>query len=252
MTQLLLIRHGQASFGAADYDRLSDVGRRQARLVGRQLAARGQRFDVLIAGDMQRQRHTAELAVQGLNGHGQNDSDNNDSGNDAPQTNPPALAIDPAFNEYDADALFAAYLPRVLAEDPALAARRDEINDDRRLFQKAFEQVTGHWLAGTPPEGRDCETWQAFTDRVTAALDRLRNDHPRDSRIGVFTSGGPIAVAVATAVAADAHKTIEINWGVYNTGISELRSTRSGWRLLGFNDISALRAAGDAALITHR
>ena len=72
------------------------------------------------------------------------------------------------------------------------------------------------------------------------------------SSIGVFSSGGPIAVSIATATDASEAKTIELNWSVYNAAINELRSTRDGWRMLGFNDIAALRAAGDASLITFR
>ncbi|GAB3672729.1 histidine phosphatase family protein [Salinisphaera aquimarina] len=233
MSQLLLIRHGQASFGTDNYDLLSPTGERQARLVGHHMAAAGLIPDILLAGSLARQQKTATLAANAW-------------------TQPPALRTDPAFNEYDADALFAAYLPRVLDEDTALAAQRDGISADRRLFQKAFEQVMGHWLAGTSHEHPRCESWVDFRARVGAALARLRDELPRDCRIGVFSSGGPIAVAISAAMAASDDKTIELNWSIYNASISDLRSTRSGWRLLGFNDISALHGAGDPALVTFR
>ena len=233
MTQLILIRHGQASFGAANYDRLSETGERQARLVGRHLAARGQKFDVLMAGDMQRQRRTGELACESLP--------------DAPE-----LATDTDFNEYDADAIFKAYVPRVFDEHPELGEARDQLKTDRRVFQKVFEKVTRHWLAGTPHDTPNCESWVDFRARVQRGLERLRSDYPRDARIGVFSSGGPIAVSIATATDASHAKTIELNWSVYNAAISELRSTRDGWRMLGFNDIAALHAADDASLITFR
>ena len=233
MTQLLLIRHGQASFGAANYDRLSETGERQARLVGRHLAAANQHFDVLICGDMQRQRRTAELAREALPGA-------------------PEIATDADFNEYDADAIFQAYVPRVFDEHPELGEARDQLKTDRRVFQKVFEKVTRHWLANTPHEHPGCEAWADFRARVQRALERLRSDYPKDSRIGVFSSGGPIAVSIATATDASEAKTIELNWSVYNAAINELRSTRDGWRMLGFNDIAALRAAGDTSLITFR
>lgn len=233
MSQLMLIRHGQASFGAADYDRLSEIGERQARLVGRHLATLGQTFDVVVSGAMRRQRHTAELAC-------------------AAYEQPPEHVVDTAFDEYDADALFAAYMPRVLDENPDLAAQREHMSQDRRLFQKTFERVTHHWLAGSDHDHPHCEAWVDFRARVQAGLERLRSDYPRDSRIALFSSGGPIAVSIATATEASEPKTIEINWSVYNAAVSELRSTRTGWRMLGFNDIAALRAAGDDALITFR
>ena len=131
MTQLVLIRHGQASFGAANYDRLSETGERQARLVGRHLAAAGQHFDVMLAGDLQRQQRTAELVNAGYE-------------------TAPAIHTDPAFNEYDADAIFAAYTPRVFEENPELGAARDQLKTDRRLFQKVFEQDS-LWISLTAP-----------------------------------------------------------------------------------------------------
>lgn len=232
MSQLLLIRHGQASFGAADYDRLSETGERQSRLVGRHLAALGWRPDVLVTGTLRRQRDTASALAQALD-------------------ETPAPVAEPGFDEYDADGIVAAYLPRVLAEDQALAAQRDALKTDRRLFQKAFEQVTRHWVLGSEPE-QPLESWAAFNARVGEVLRRLHDDYPRDARIAVCSSGGPIAVAVATALEASALKTIELNWGIRNASVSELRSTRQGWRLTAFNDVAALRAAGDADLLTFR
>jgi broad specificity phosphatase PhoE len=233
MTQLVLIRHGQASFGTANYDRLSEIGERQARLVGRHLAASGQRFDVLIAGTMQRQQRSAELV--------------NEAFDDAP-----AIHTEAAFNEYDADAIFAAYTPRVFADNPELGAARNQLKTDRRLFQKVFEQVTRHWLAGTPHEHDGCESWLDFKARVQTALEKLRGEYPKDARIGLCSSGGPIAISIATATGAPDAKAIEINWSVYNAAVAELRSTRDGWRMLAFNDIAALRAAGDDSLVTFR
>jgi len=233
MSQLLLIRHGQASFGTDHYDRLSPIGDRQARLVGRQFAAAGLTFDAWIAGGLQRQQRTAELAANALD-------------------HTPALTVDAGFNEYDGDALFRAFLPAVLDENPTIAADRDRIRHDPRVFQKALEQVMRHWLAATTAAHDDHESWADFKSRVAAALARLRDDYPRDSRFAVFASGGPIAVALGAALGAPDDKIIELNWSIYNAAIADLRSTRTGWRMLGFNDICAQREAGDPLLVTFR
>ncbi len=233
MSQLLLIRHGQASFGTDNYDRLSPIGDRQARLVGRQFAAAGLTFDAWIAGGLQRQQRTANLAAEALD-------------------HTPALAVDTRFDEYDGDALFRAYLPVVLDENREIAADRDNIRHDPRIFQKALEQVMRHWLAATTGANEDHEPWTDFKSRVTAALARLHDDYPRDSRFAVFASGGPIAVALGAALGATDDKIIELNWSVYNAAVADLRSTRTGWRMLGFNDISAQREARDPSLVTFR
>ena len=53
MGTLYLIRHGQASYGEADYDKLSARGAEQAAAVGRWLA--GKKIDALYAGPLRRQ-----------------------------------------------------------------------------------------------------------------------------------------------------------------------------------------------------
>ena len=50
MGTLYLVRHGQASFGAADYDQLSELGRRQSVRLGEYFANKGLTFDA-AAGD---------------------------------------------------------------------------------------------------------------------------------------------------------------------------------------------------------
>ncbi len=61
MAQLLLIRHGQASYGEPDYDRLSAKGVEQARALGKHLA--GAKLDALFVGPLRRQIETAAIAV---------------------------------------------------------------------------------------------------------------------------------------------------------------------------------------------
>ena len=57
---LVLVRHGQASAGTADYDRLSDLGKRQSRRLGDWLADTGHVFTGVVAGRMRRHRETLE------------------------------------------------------------------------------------------------------------------------------------------------------------------------------------------------
>ena len=54
MATLVLIRHGQASYGQADYDRLSPTGEQQARVLGPHLAALG--LDALFVGPLRRRQ----------------------------------------------------------------------------------------------------------------------------------------------------------------------------------------------------
>jgi broad specificity phosphatase PhoE len=61
MGTLYLVRHGQASFGSDDYDRLSELGARQCERLGEYFRAKGLRFDGVITGTLKRhvQSHEA-------------------------------------------------------------------------------------------------------------------------------------------------------------------------------------------------
>jgi phosphohistidine phosphatase SixA len=64
MSTLILVRHGQASFGASDYDRLSETGVRQSELPGIYWAGRGPSFDAAYSGAQQRQQQTQQIVRQ--------------------------------------------------------------------------------------------------------------------------------------------------------------------------------------------
>src|SRR3954471_202019 len=61
MGVVLLVRHGQASFGAEDYDVLSETGLEQSRVLGRALATQGPEPTAIVHGAMRRQRDTATV-----------------------------------------------------------------------------------------------------------------------------------------------------------------------------------------------
>jgi broad specificity phosphatase PhoE len=234
MATIHLLRHGQASFGSRNYDQLSELGQRQSQVLGGHLGGLGLRYDVMISGTLSRQQDTARHARTQLAGE------------------LPELQTDAAFNEYDADGLFRAYLPRVLREDPALAAAPQKLSQDRRLFQQAFIGVTRLWVEGATPEHGELEPWKTFETRVHDGLQRLSAAYGKDAHVAVFTSGGVIAVGAAAALELSPQRTLQLNWGIYNASITEIRFRRSGPFLLGFNNITHLRLAADPALITHR
>jgi broad specificity phosphatase PhoE len=67
MGEIILVRHGQANSAATDedsYDRLSDLGRQQGAWLGEWLAGRGERFDRVLSGNLNRHLGTAEAMGQ--------------------------------------------------------------------------------------------------------------------------------------------------------------------------------------------
>jgi broad specificity phosphatase PhoE len=234
MATIYLLRHGQASFGTSNYDVLSPTGQRQSKVLGQHLVRLGLKFDAMVSGTMSRQKDTAV--------HARSEMANLDGD----------VVVDAAFNEYDADGLFKGYLPRALREHPELAEKAAHLFRDRALFQQSFVAVTRYWLEGHPPEGIEMEPWAAFQSRVQDGLKRLNDNHDRKANIAVFTSGGAISVGVAMALGLASYQTLQVNYGIYNASITEMKFGRSGIHLLGFNNIAHLQLAGDPALITHR
>ncbi len=152
MSEVCLIRHGQASFGAENYDRLSELGRRQARWLGERLAGLGVRPARIVAGTLSRQRATADALLDGLGGA--------------------RLPVEThaGLNEYDAEPLLAAWLESLGADAPRIAG------DDRRGHFRALSGALEAWQAGRI-EG--AESWAAFEARTAAALAHAARPGPK-------------------------------------------------------------------------
>lgn len=239
---VLLVRHGQASFGAQTYDELSPLGERQAQVLGQSLRERGLRVDRVLSGALRRQRHTADLLTS------QWDS-------------APRVEIDPGWDEFDHDQVVAAYDPAFSGQHTAMQALRDE-PDPHRAFQRIFLAATARWQDGDNDDY--AETFAAFTSRCEAALERASDC---EGVTLVVTSGGPIAAAASAALGGDATLWPRLNEVVVNTGVTKLlgsrqarpaargarpaaREARPAARLLTFNDHSHLEH--DRSLITYR
>lgn len=199
MATLLLIRHGQASYGEADYDRLSIRGQEQARALGRFLANAG--IDQLYTGPLVRQVGTATIAAE-------------EAGNLPAPTTLQELAEYPAFD------LLQHFMPKLVATDPKFAALTQ--TPTRELANEAFHTILGRW-ARDEWDVEGVERVTAFRARVQRGLDRIVRDVRAGARIAVVTSAGPIGVAVGLTFGATEHHMIRTSIVIRNASISELR-----------------------------
>lgn len=221
MAVVLLVRHGQGSFDGADYDRLSERGERQSRLVGERLAALGG-VDRVAHGSLRRQRETAEACLPLL-------------GPDVPRT------LDARWDEYDAGDL--------LRRLPADEGPADE-PEPRRAFQARLEQALARWLGGEHDEDYE-ESYRAFHRRARAALDAVLARVGRSERVAVFTSGGVIAALCAQWLGADPRGWNALNRVAVNSGVTKFVTGRSGTNLLAVNDHAHLEGQ-PRELLTYR
>jgi broad specificity phosphatase PhoE len=203
MGQILLVRHGQASFGSADYDRLSELGAEQARLLGAWFAETGQGFSRVICGDMLRQCQSADACLEVL----------------AAATQVPR-AIDRGFNEYDHHEVLVRLRPEF--EDPDAMRRYLAASPNpRAAFQDVFAAAMSRWMSGQYDADYG-ETWSAFQRRCMDALLRLTESGERGQSIAVFTSGGVIAALCQHVLGMGDRETARLNWGLVNSGVTRL------------------------------
>jgi broad specificity phosphatase PhoE len=220
MAAILLVRHGQASFGADDYDVLSDVGHRQAEIVGERLAALADVTRV-ITGAMVRQRDTAAplLAQTGL-----------------------AADEDARFDEYDH-----VELVRRASDDPGTDLAGIDTTDPRRAFQTVLERSLARWTAGRHDDYQ--ESHVAFRARVREAVAELADG--LSGTAVVVTSGGVISAVCADALDLGAGGWSRLNTVFVNSSITKLVVGRRGTTLVSINDHGHLEPHG-SELLTYR
>jgi len=225
MPTVLLVRHGQASFGAADYDLLSDVGRRQAEIVAASLAERGYNPSRLVSGTLRRQLETAAaFAVPGA----------------------PELEVEPRWNEYNADEVLTHH------SETALRLEADGAGETmtNRGFQAALEPALAEWVAHAE-RSPTAQTWPQFSGAGSDALSELTAGLDSGETAIVVTSGGAIAAVVGTLLGAPAETFAALNRTLVNSSVTKLAIGSTGTNVVSFNDHSHLEAV-DRALVTYR
>ncbi len=201
MSEIFLVRHAQASFGADNYDQLSPLGIQQSQWLGEHFHDRGIRFDRVIAGSLSRQQDTA-TAILAMS-----------------DTKTP-LEIQPGLNEFDFHALAAAFCRKTNTPPPSRA-------DGPRPFFQLLRLAMLAWSKDelTPHERESddtiLETWQQFHDRV-AAVFQLITSSAKTEKVLVVSSGGAIAMAMSQILQCNVESLINLNMQIKNTGVTQL------------------------------
>lgn len=223
MAELFLVRHGQASFGADDYDRLSERGEQQSEWLGEHFALNGLRFDRVMTGTLKRHAQTLAAMRRAM----------------------PDLPLDctlhPGLDEYDFHALICAMGER----HREIAARASE---QPREFFNALRQALHAWSQGELDD-RAPETWHAFQQRVAAARDAIRQGDAR--RVLVVTSGGVIGAFVQQLMQAPDAMAISLNLQIRNSSVTQCFFNRESCQLSTFNTVAHLEHPQRHAYLTY-
>jgi broad specificity phosphatase PhoE len=235
MGQVLLVRHAQASFGSADYDRLSALGVEQARLLGAWIASRGRPIDLTVTGNLKRHRQTAEACIAAL-----------------PEALKPAAAwrSEAGFDEYDADEILQRHRPE-FADRALLQRHLDEGGNPRRAFLDLFSAAMRRWMQGAH-DAEYPESWKAFCGRCVAALNRVIEKAGPSRTSIVFTSGGPIAAICQHLLELPDPRAFDLNVSLVNGAVTGLLYQRGRISVSYLNNFAYLEQTGDARVITYR
>jgi broad specificity phosphatase PhoE len=229
VSSLYLIRHGQAGT-RGQYDALSDLGRRQAYLLGQHLAAQKISFKALIAGGLNRQRQTAEQVWRAYREAG---------------AAIPDIVSEPNWNEFDMTGVFSEFAPLLCQADPRFKQDYEELlrklEDKHSPIHQAWTdcdtQAMRAWMEGRYP----CrtESWVAFNQRVLSARRSLGGFQPGDA-VAIFTSATPISIWVAAALGVSNGKIMRLAGVMYNSAVTTLRLRDEDLMLFSFNGVPHL------------
>ncbi len=225
MSNLYVVRHGQASFFAEDYDQLSLIGETQSRLLGQYWAERRIIFEQVYTGPRCRHLDTARLVGEQYRA----------AGLDWPE--PQILA---GLDEYEAEAVLKQALPELVAVDADIRRLNDAVEraSDRaeklRTFQRMYEVVIDRWAHGAL-DLPQVESWPTFCDRMRQALDYITAAPGGRRQIVAFTSGGPVGATMQRALDITHRKTLELAWMVRNGAFSEFLFSGERFTLSRFN-----------------
>jgi broad specificity phosphatase PhoE len=231
MGVVYLVRHGQASFGAVNYDQLSPLGEQQARALGTALRGKLDRVDRVLAGSLVRHAQTARHCL------------------DAFGAAPVEIEVDPRWNEFDHEELLLRHEPD-FADRPRVYAKLAAAEDPQAAFEALFRGAVARWTGGAF-DHEYAESWAAFRARCVAALDDLVAALGPSKTALVFTSGGPIASIVARDLSLSDAAALDLPVRLANCGLTKMVYGSRGTRLSVLNEHGWLEGDG-RRLLSYR
>lgn len=223
MSTIHLVRHGQASAGTHDYDRLSTLGQEQARRLGNWWKKNGFSADLAICGTLKRQKDTAMIALEA-------------AGIELDRSTHAGLD---EYNHRLVDQTHGGHLER---DHPESMTFEDYVDIMQRWRDSPGLDASD--------ESGPLETWETFSRRGWQAVQHMHERGAQPESLLVFTSGGIIANVLANVLELDFAHTVDAIWRIRNASITSLHYDGNRARLIEFNTVPHLQFEGDPELIT--
>lgn len=221
MGTLYLVRHGQASFGEQDYDRLSALGHQQSVRLGQYWRERGMTFDAVLTGTLRRHAQTWAGIAEGAGYRNE-------------------VLPWAGLDEYDSEAVIATIHPHKLQKPDTPELYRHHF----RLLRDGLTQ----WMNGVvSPKGMP--SYDDFLAGVTSALDHVRQNF--EGNVLIVSSGGPISTAVGHVLGTTPETTIELNLRIRNSAVTEFQFNPKRHTLLSYNTLPHLDQPELASWVTY-
>jgi broad specificity phosphatase PhoE len=234
MTDLYFIRHGQASFGTKNYDRLSALGVRQARLLADYLLDMEAYFPIVYSGTQKRQMETAQIIESCLK--------KNEVG--------VSHRILPELDEFDAMKFLTHCKDDMVRDDPRFKEELNRCFSDYQCFQKVFVKILEQSLL-EKFHSVPTENFQSFKDRVSRGIQTVINENKPYKKVAVVTSGGVLALVMQLALRLSDAETVEMVWHFYNSSISVFCADNNCLELKLDNCVAHLGLFNDPQLLTY-
>jgi broad specificity phosphatase PhoE len=226
MSLLYLVRHGQASAGSHDYDRLSDLGRQQSEMLGQWWKTHAFEPDVIYHGTLVRQRDTALSVLNGM----QRSTDHIN------------CQVHDGLNEYSHRTIESHFAHVPAVETPESMTYEDYLG--------IMQRWRDHDPIDRTPDSGQFESWLEFKNRGWQTIKMLHAQGNSQRKSVFVTSGGVIASIVSIVLDLDFEHTIDAIWRIRNSSITTLHYDGTQARLVEFNTIPHLQTRPDRSLIT--
>ncbi len=234
MVKIFLVRHGQASFHAADYDQLSDAGHEQARLLGEWFEECGWPVHHIVAGGMRRHLETAQGFFSKYSA--------------APDWQA-RLKRDPGFNEFDHREILDRWRA---AEDPEAASKYSGFEGlTLEEFEGKMFSALSRW-ADSRHDQDYAEPWLVFSARCMAALNSAADLAQPGENVMAFTSCGAISAMCRNILGFSQEQMVHMMWQVVNGSVTCITRNRGRFGLSTFNSTPHLDRTGRPELLTFK
>ena len=221
MTIIHLVRHGQASFGKEDYDNLSEIGLKQAFLLGQYFKTINLKFDKIFVGSLKRQIQTYKQIIKSY-----------DKSIDHEST--------PLLNEYDVKSVLMGFVN-------GRSLTKDELHDKKIHFNLLRSAVTA-WSENKISHNVN-ETWSEFDERAKKFL--KTTIERKSESILVVSSGGTISMILKQILSLPSSQFVNFHFQIFNSSYSKIIISEFGMSLSLFNSISHLDHQKNSDLITY-